>query len=89
MVLNVTAFVFLKHNRRGLVDNPVGLLDEKPGFEPQARHRNKIQKVFLRQFPLSRFLAKTLRVNKNCHEKVSQKSIAHGRLQIVAPAIDV
>ena len=26
--------------------------------------QNKIQKVFLRRFPLSRFLAKTLRVNK-------------------------
>ena len=39
-----------------------GLLDEKPGFEPQARHQNKIRKVFLRLFPLSRFLAKTLMV---------------------------
>ena len=29
-------------------------------FEPQARHQNKIQKVFL----LSRFLAKILKVNK-------------------------
>ena len=28
----------------------VGLLDVKPGFEPQARHQNKIQKVFLRRF---------------------------------------
>ena len=28
-----------------------------------------IRKVFLRRFPLSRFLAKTLRVNKNCYEK--------------------
>ena len=42
----------------------VGLLDEKPGFESQARHQNEIRKVFLRRFPLSRFLAKTLRVNK-------------------------
>ena len=33
----------------------VGLLDEKPGVEPQAKHQNKIRKVF----PLSRFLAKT------------------------------
>ena len=30
----------------------------------QARHQHKIQKVFLRLFPLSRFLVKTLRVNK-------------------------
>ena len=43
----------------------VGLLDEKPGFESQARHQNEIRKIFLRRFPLSRFLAKTLRVNKN------------------------
>ena len=28
-------------------------LDVKPGFEPQARHQNKIQKVFLRRFPLN------------------------------------
>ena len=40
------------------------MLDEKPGFKPQARHQNEIQKVFLRQFHLSRFLAKTLRINK-------------------------
>ena len=32
----------------------VGLLDVKPGFEPQARHKKKTQKVFP---------AKTLRVN--------------------------
>ena len=38
-----------------------GLLDEKPGFDPQAIHQNKIRKVFLRGFPLSRFLAKALR----------------------------
>ena len=40
----------------------VGLLDIKPGFELQARHQNKIQKVFLRRFSLSRFVAKTLSV---------------------------
>ena len=43
---------------------PVGLLDMKPEFLPQARHQNKIQKVFLRRYPLIRFLAKILRVNK-------------------------
>ena len=42
----------------------VGLLDEKPGSESQGRHQNEIRKVFLRRFPLSRFLAKTLRINK-------------------------
>ena len=39
------------------------------GFEPQARHKNEIRKVFLRRFPLSGFVPKTLRVNKNCHQK--------------------
>ena len=41
----------------------VDFLDEELGFECQARHQNEIRKVFLRPFPLSRFLAKTLRVN--------------------------
>ena len=41
----------------------------------QARLQNKIRKVFLRRLPLSRFLAKTLRVNKNCHEKFLKKSV--------------
>ena len=50
----------------------VGLLDIKPGFEPQARHQNKIQKVCLRRFPLSRFLAKTLRINKIAMNSFSQ-----------------
>ena len=47
--------------------SPVGsvfVCDVNVGFDPQARHQNKIQKVFLRRIPLSRFLAKTLRVNK-------------------------
>ena len=66
------------HSRRGLVGS--GLLDVKPGFELQARHQNKIQKVFLWRFPLSRFLAKTLRVNKNCHEKLLKKSVVRSRL---------
>ena len=47
-----------------------GLLDVKPGFELQVRHQNKMRKVFLWRFPLNRFLAKTLRVNKNCYEKL-------------------
>ena len=50
----------------------VGLLNENPGFEPQARYQNKIRKVFLRRFPLSRFLLKNLRVIK-MPWKVSQK----------------
>ena len=50
-----------------------GLLDEKPAFEPQVRHRNKIRKLF----PLSRFLAKTLRANKIAL-KISQKNLSFG-----------
>ena len=48
----------------------VGLLDENPGFELEARHQNKIRKVFL-----WRFLTKTVRVNENCHEKFLKKSV--------------
>ena len=59
----------------------VGLLDEKPGFESQARHQNKIRKVFLRRFPLSRFVAKTLRVNnKPAMKKVLKKFVVRSRL---------
>ena len=53
---------------------------------PQARHQNEIRKVFLRRFPLNRFLAKTLRLNKNCHEKFLKKSVVRSRLQTVGPA---
>ena len=57
----------------------VGLLDEKLGFELQARYQNRIRKIFLRRFPLNRFLAKTLRENKNCHEKFLKKSVVRGQ----------
>ena len=51
----------------------VGLLDENPGLEPQARHQNEIRKVFHRRFPLSRFLAKALRGNKIAMKSFSKK----------------
>ena len=35
----------------------------------QTLKQNMKKKIFLRRFPLSRFLTKTLSVNKNCHEK--------------------
>ena len=54
----------------------VGLLDEKLGFELQARHQNKIQKVFFRRFPLSRLMARTLRVNKIAMKSFS-KNLSH------------
>ena len=56
----------------------VSLLDQKPGLESQAKHQNEIWKVF--RFFLSRFLAKTLRVNKNCHEKFPKKSVVRCRI---------
>ena len=37
---------------------------KKLRFETQAGHQNKIRKIFLRRFPLRRFLTKTLSVNK-------------------------
>ena len=40
----------------------------------QARHQNEIRKVFLRRFPLSRFLAKSLRVNKIAMKSFSNLS---------------
>ena len=55
----------------------VGLLDEKPGFEPQVRHQNEIRKVFLRRFPLSRFLANAPRVNKIAMKSFS-KNLSFG-----------
>ena len=47
----------------------VDLFDEKPRFGPQDKHENKIQKIYLRRFPFSRFLTKTLRVNKVAMKK--------------------
>ena len=41
----------------------LGILDVKTEFESQVSHQNKTRKVFLRQFPLSKFLIITLRVN--------------------------
>ena len=32
-------------SRRGLVGSVLAYLDVKPGFEPQARHQNEIQKI--------------------------------------------
>ena len=63
------------HNKKSPLSSRqcVGLLDEKPVFESQVRHQNEIRKVFLRRFPLSRFLAKTLRKKIKLPRKVSQK----------------
>ena len=53
-------------------------VEEKPGFESQARHQNKIRKVFLRRYPLSRFLVKTLRVNKIAMKSFLKKNLSFG-----------
>ena len=46
----------------------------RPECEAQARNQNKIQKIFLRRFPLSRFLEKSKRVNKK-NEKFLKKFV--------------
>ena len=46
-------------------------------IKSQARHQNKIQEVFLRRFPLSGFLATTLRVNKIAMKSFS-KNLSFG-----------
>ena len=46
--------------RRSVVGSVVAIRCKALGFEPRARHQNKIQKdFFLRRFSISRFLAKT------------------------------
>ena len=77
----------LIRSRRSLIDS--GLLDEKPGFEPQVRHQNKMQKVLLRRFPLSRFLAKTMNATKIAMKSFSKKSVVRSRLSTAGPAIYV
>ena len=39
---------------------------------PMSAIKTKYKKIFRRRFPLSRFLAKTLSVKKNCEEKFLQ-----------------
>ena len=42
---------------------------------PGQASKLNMKKIFLLRFPLSRYLAKAVRVNKNCHEKVSHKYV--------------
>ena len=62
---------------RGLVGSVWLIRRKAKGFGSQARHQNKMRKIFFRCFPLSRFLAKILRVNKKCHEKFLKKSFVY------------
>ena len=67
------------HCRRGLVDSVLAYI--MAGFKPLARHQRKIQKVyFSSQFPFSRFLAKTLRVNKTAMKSLPKESGVRNRL---------
>ena len=48
----------------------LGLLDVRLEFKiPGQISKRKNMKTFFQRLPLSRFLAKPLRVNKICHEK--------------------
>ena len=57
-----------------------GLLDVKSRFVSQVRHKNEIlkKKIFLRRFPLSRFLVKTLRAKKKLPLKSFHKNLLFG-----------
>ena len=44
----VTEVQIIEIRLYGTTTSRRGLLDVKPGFDPQARQQNKIQKVFLR-----------------------------------------
>ena len=47
---------------------------------PRPDIKNKMQKVFIRRFPLRRFLAKALKINKNYHEKNKNICRSHSTL---------
>ena len=55
-----------------IVGSTLAYQAKNPGFEPQARHQNKIRKIFLLRFSPSTFLAKTLRVNKIAMKSLSK-----------------
>ena len=65
----------------------VGFLNIKPEFEPQARNQNKMQKVFLRRFSLSRFLATTLRANKIAMKSFSKNLSFEVDLKLQIPPL--
>ena len=53
-------------SRRGLVSSVSAYQIQKPGLMSQVSHQKlKYEKIFLRRLPLSRFLAKPLKVNKS------------------------
>ena len=59
----------------------VALLDANVWVRiPGQSSKMKYKKIFLRRLPLSRFLAKTLRVNKIAMKKFLKKSVVRSRL---------
>ena len=76
--------VILRNNLDNIIFNFYAVLRHcisESRFASQARHQNEIRKIFLRRFPLSRLLAKTLRVNKIAMKSFSKKkSVVRSRL---------
>ena len=61
-----------------------GLLSKACGSKNKIAMKSVHKKTGITK--LCRFLANTLRVNKNCHEKFLKKSVVRSRLQAVGPA---
>ena len=52
----------------------VALLNVTPWLKPQVGQQTEnIKKIFHRRHPLSRYLGKTIQINKNFHEKFCKK----------------
>ena len=77
--LSATVAIFLGvrsvRGRRGLVGSVSAYYTKSQGSSPRLDIKTKYKKYFF-----GRFLAKTLRVNKNCHEKFLIKSVVRSRL---------
>ena len=70
---------FIKQrSRRGLVGTVLAYYTKSQAWSPRPDIKNEIRKLFLRQFPVSRFLAKTLRAKLNCHERFLKKNLLFG-----------
>ena len=66
------------------------VLDSKAWVRiPGRSSKMKYEKIFIRQLPPSRLLAKILRVKQTCLEKVSQKSVARSLRKTVCPTTHV
>ena len=66
----------------------MGPLDDRPWVNSQYRYleQNELSiKFFFRRLSFNSLLAKTLRVEYNCHEKVSEESVVRIRRETVSP----